>query len=173
MTKKTVLIVAVLLAAGVAVLVVAGEDDWDAPEPEIESVEVTSAGCHDDVRGMSMSSTNGTWISTVNGTSPHTVVSAEIRLVSPERAEITTYRIDSETHNTSAPAPDHDCSADEGAIVYEIEYDAPYDGTGTGLRVERYLDGELKGCGGSTSGPDLGCARLHEDVPTHWSNETR
>ncbi|MDZ7688801.1 MAG: hypothetical protein U5J64_08805 [Halobacteriales archaeon] len=121
---------------------------------------------------MASSSTDGTWTGTVNGTSPRAVVSAEIRLVSPERADVTTYRVNAETHNTSAPAPEHDCSADDGVVVYEIEYDAPGDENADGRRIERYLDGELKGCGGSTSGPDIGCVRLHEEVTTHWSNRS-
>ncbi|MFW5984388.1 MAG: hypothetical protein ACOCRA_04270 [Halobacteria archaeon] len=145
-------------------------DDWEEPEPSIESVEVTRAGCHDDVRGKGMSSSDGTWIGTVNGTSPHTVVSAEIRHVSPDRADVTTYRLDVETHNTSVPAPDYDCDADEGAVRYEISYDAPSPDGATGHRIERYLNGELKGCGGSTSDPDIGCVPLHEEAETHWSN---
>lgn len=62
-------------------------DGWEEPEPSVESVEVAGSGCHEDVRGMSMSSTDGTWIGTVNGTFPHTQISAEIRLVSPGRAD--------------------------------------------------------------------------------------
>ena len=142
-------------------------DVWEKPQPSIESVEVTRSGCHDDVPGMSMSSSDGTWISTVNDTSPHTEISAEIRLVSPDRADVTMYRLDVETHKMSAP--EYNCS---GAVRYEVQYDAPSPDDTTGLRVERYLNGELKGCGGSASGPDIGCDRLHEDVPTHWSNES-
>ena len=147
-------------------------DGWEEPEPTIETVKVDGSGCHDDIRGMSMTSSDGTWMGTVNATSPHTELSAQIRLVSPDRADVTAYRVDVETHNTSAPAPGYNCTADEGAVRYRLEYNAPYpDGT-TGLRVTRYVDGELWGCGGSTSGPDLGCARMHADVPTHWSNRT-
>jgi hypothetical protein len=173
-TKKAVLATAVALGAfAVGAALVAGvplSDGWEPPEPEIESVEVVSAGCHEDVRGMSMTSTDGTWMGTVNGTSPHTEISAEIRLTSPDRADVTTYRIDAETHNTSAPASGYDCDADEGAVRYRLRYDAPSPDETTGRRVTRYLNGELWGCGGSTSGPDLGCARIHQDVPTQWSN---
>lgn len=172
MVSRNKIAVAVFGLAALVVIVFfsATGGDWKPPEPEIESIEVVRSGCHDDVRKVASSSTDGTWTGTVNGTSPHTVVSAEIRHVSPERADVTTYRLDVETHNTSAPAPEHDCSAGEGAIVYEVEYDAPSDENAEGRRVERYRDGELKGCGGSMSGPDIGCARLHEDVTTHWSN---
>lgn len=164
-------------AFGLAALVVivffsATGGDWDPPEPEIESVDVVESGCHEDIRARSASSPTDGWVGTVNETSPHTEVSAEIRLTSPDRADVITYRVDVETHNTSVPAPEYDCSEQEGAILYEVEYDAPYDETAEGLRVERYRDGELKGCGGSTSGPELGCPRLYEDATTHWSNES-
>lgn len=173
LSRKTVLIAAIFFASFVFVALVVGEDDdWEPPEPEIESVELIRSGCHDDVRAIGASSTDGMWIRTINGTSPHTDVSAQIRLVSAERADVTAYRVDVETHNTSAPAPDHDCDGDGGAIVYRVEYDAPSDEAADGLRVERFLNGELVGCGGSTSDPELGCARLHEDVPTSWSNES-
>jgi hypothetical protein len=147
-------------------------DGWEEPEPSVDSIEVLDAGCHDDIRGMSMTSSDGTWIGTVNATSPHTEVSAQIRLVSPDRADVTAYRVDVEAHNTSAPAPRYNCTADEGAVRYRLEYSAPYPDGATGLRVTRYVNGELWGCGGSTSGPELGCARMHADVPAHWSNRT-
>jgi hypothetical protein len=145
--------------------------EWEEPEPSIESVEIVRAGCHDDVRGVAFSSSDGAWIGTVNGTSPHTELSAEIRLTSPDRADITTYRIEAETHNTTAPASGYGCDADAGAVRYRVEYDAPSpDGT-KGSRVARYLDAEIVGCGGSTSGPEIGCARLMRDeAATYWSN---
>lgn len=171
LSRETVLIAAVLVAGLVLVaLVVDGDDGWEPPEPEIESVEVIRSGCHDNVRAMGASSTDGTWIRTVNGTSPHTELSAEIRLSSSDRAEETAYRVHAETHNTSEPTPEYDCDADEGAVVYEIEYDAPSDETADALRVERYLNDRLIGCGGV--GVHTGCERLHRDVPTHWSNES-
>ena len=91
MTSKNVLLLAAVALAGFALgaVLVTGVpigDDWEPPEPSVESVDIVRSGCHDNVRGMGVSSTNGTWIGTVNGTSPHTEVSAEIRLVSPERA---------------------------------------------------------------------------------------
>jgi len=168
--NETAVAVFGLAALVVIVLFAATGGDWEPPEPEIESVDVVESGCHDDVRKTASTSTGGAWTGTVNGTSPHTELSAEIRLTSSESADVVTYRVDIETHNTSVPAPEYDRSADEGAVVYKVEYETPYDDTAEGLRVERYRDGELKGCGGTTSDPELGCARLYEDVTTHWSN---
>lgn len=159
------------LAVGVAVgaLLVGGLPGLEesAPAPEIESVEVLDAGCHDDVRPWGMSSSDGIWVSTINNTSKHTEVSAQIRRTSPSGATVAAYRVNLATHNTTAESGE--CP---GRIVYRVEYDAPYPDAADAMRTERYVDGEFHTCGGSTSGPETGCVALHEDRPTHYSNGT-
>lgn len=111
------------LAVGVAIgaLLVGGLPGLEesAPDPEIESVEVLDAGCHDDVRPWGMSSSDGIWVSTINNTSKHTEVSAQIRRTSPPDATVAAYRVQLETHNTTAESGE--CP---GRIVYRVEYDA-------------------------------------------------
>ncbi len=159
------------LVAGVAIgaLLVGGLpiSEESPPDPEIESVEVLDAGCYDDVRPRAMSSSDGTWVSTINNTSKHTEVSAQIRRTSPPDATVATYRVDLETHNATAESGE--CP---GQIVYRVEYDAPYPDAADAMRTERYVDGEFHTCGGSSSGPETGCAALHEERPIHYSNGT-
>ena len=159
------------LAAGVAIgaLVVGGfpASGESPPDPEIESVEVLDAGCHDEVRPWGMSSSDGIWVSTINNTSKHTEVSAQIRRSSPPDATVAAYRVNLETHNTTVESDE--CP---GRIVYRVEYDAPYPDAADAMRTERYVDGEFHTCGSSSSGPETGCLALHEDRPTHYSNGT-
>lgn len=159
------------LVAGVAVgaLLVGGVPalEESPPDPEIESVEVLDSGCHDDVRARGMSSSDGIWVSTINNTSKHTEVSAQIRRTSPPDATVAAYRVHLETHNTTVESGE--CP---GRIVYRVEYDAPYPDAADAMRWERYVDGEFHTCGSSTSGPETGCVALHEDRPTHYSNGT-
>ena len=159
------------LAAGLAIgaLVVGGVPalEESPPDPEIESVEVLDAGCHDDVRPWAMSSSDGSWVSTINTTSKHTEVSAQIRRTSPPDATVAAYRVDLETHNTTVEPGEF-----PGRIVYRVEYDAPYPDAADAMRTERYVGGEFHTCGGSTSGPETGCSALYEDRPTHYSNGT-
>ena len=159
------------LAAGVAIgaLFVGGLPalEESPPDPEIESVEVLSAGCHDDVRPRVMSSSDGIWVSTINNTSKHTEVSAQIRRTSPPDATVAAYRVDLETHNETVESGE--CP---GRIVYCVEYDAPYPDAADAMRTERYVDGEFHTCGSSSSGPDAGCVALYEERPTHYSNGT-
>lgn len=159
------------LAAGVAIgaLLVGGvpASEEPPPDPEIKTVEVLDAGCHDDVRPWAMSSSDGIWVSTINNTSKHTEVSAQIRRTSSPDATVAAYRVQLETHNTTVEPGE--CP---GRIVYSVEYDAPYPDAADAMRTERYVDGEFHTCGGSTSGPETGCVALHEDRPTHYSNGT-
>lgn len=159
------------LVAGVAIgaLLVGGLPAFEEspPDPEIESVEVLDAGCHDDVQPWGMSSSDGVSVSTINNTSKHTEVSAQIRRTSPPDATVAAYRVDLETHNTTVE--DGECP---GRIVYRVEYDTPYPDAADAMRTERYVDGEFHTCGSSTSGPETGCVALHEDRPTHYSNGT-
>ena len=159
------------LVAGVAIgaLVVGGVPalEESPSDPKIESVEVLDAGCHDDVRPWGMSSSDGTWVSTINNTSKHTEVSAQIRRTSPPDATVAAYRVDLETHNKTVES-----SECPGRIVYRVEYDTPYPDAADAMRTERYVDGEFHTCGSSSSGPDTGCVALHEDRPTHYSNGT-
>jgi hypothetical protein len=165
------LLLAGALTVGVVLgaLFVGGLPSFDGPppDPQIESVEILSAGCHDDVRPQSASSTDGWWIETVNNTSKHTEVSAQIRRVSPPGAMVTDYRVHAETHNTTIESGE--CP---GRIVYRIEYDAPHLDAAEAMRMEGYLNGELQSCGSSSSGPDAGCTALYEHRPTHYSNGT-
>ena len=143
------------------------QGDWSEPTPEITSLEITDRGCYDEVRGFAMSSTGGVYAGVINDTSPETELSAEIRRTSPERADVTTYHLDMWTHEpetANEPCP--------GAIAYRVEYDAPYDETASGLRQLQSIDGELRSCGGSTSGPDLGCVEPMDDTDTHWTNRS-
>ncbi|WP_336326416.1 hypothetical protein [Halovenus sp. HT40] len=160
-----VLIVGVVIGA----LFAGGSPSFDGPppDPEIESVEIVEAGCHDDVRPRSGGSTDGWWVGTINNTSTHTEVSAQIRRVSPPGATVADYRVHAETHNTTIESGE--CP---GRIVYRVEYDAPHLDAAEVMRMEEYLNGELKSCGSSSSGPDAGCATLHESRPTHYSNGT-
>jgi len=159
------------LAVGIAIgaLVVGGVPalEESPPDPEIESVDVLSAGCHDDVRPRGMSSSDGVWVSTINNTSAHTEVSAQIRRTSPPDGTVAAYRVDLETHNTTVESDE--C---HGRIVYRVEFDVPYPDAADAMRTERYVDGELRGCGSSSSGPETGCVALHEDRPAHYSNGT-
>lgn len=159
------------LAAGVAIgaLLIGGvpASGKSPPDPEIESIEVLDAGCHDDVRPWGMSSSDGTWVSTINNTSKHTEVSAQVRRTSPPDATVVAYRVQLETHNTTVESGE--CP---GRIVYRVEYDAPYPDAADAMRTERYVDGEFHTCGGSTSGPETGCVALHKDRPTRYSNGT-
>lgn len=150
-----------LLAGGVPAL------EESPPDPEIESVEVIDAGCHEDVRPWAMSSSDGVWVSTVNNTSTHTEVSAQIRRTSPPDATVAAYRVHLETHNSTIEPGE--CP---GRIVYRVEYDAPYPDAADAMRTERYVDGEFHTCGGSSGGPETGCVALYEDRPTHYSNGT-
>lgn len=159
------------LAVGIVIgaVVVGGlpTSEEPPPEPEIESVDVLDAGCHDDVRSRALSSSDGTWISTVNNTSTHTEVSAQIRRTSPPGATVATYRVYLETHNTTVESGE--CP---GRIVYRVEYNAPNPDAAAAMRTERYVDSEFHACGGSTSGPEIGCGTLHEERPTDYSNGT-
>ena len=159
------------LAAGVTIgaLFVGGVPalDESPPDPEIESVEILSSGCHDDVRPRGMSSTDGIWVSTISNTSKHTEVSAQIRRTTTPDATVAAYRVDLETYNTTVESGE--CP---GRIVYRVEYDAPYPDAADAVRWERYVDGEFHTCGRSSSGPEAGCAALHEERPTHYSNGT-
>lgn len=159
------------LATGVAIgaLLVGGLPalEESPPAPEIESVEVLNAGCHDDVRRWGMSSSDGIWVSTINNTSKHTEVSAQIRRTSSPDATVAAYRVDLETHNTTVESDE--CP---GRIVYRVEYDAPYPDAADAMWTERYVDGEFHTCGSSSSGPETGCFALYEDRPTHYSNGT-
>ncbi|MFC3958885.1 hypothetical protein [Halovivax cerinus] len=159
----------VALVAVLATLVVVGAvplgDSGDPPEPRIESVSVVDAGCHDEVRGRSVSSSGGLWVGTINETSVDTVVSAEIHRASRPEATVAAYRVQLETHNTSVGT--ESCP---GRIVYRVEYDAPSPDAADAVRVERYIDGRFQACGWTSSGPDTGCLQLYEDRPVHWSN---
>ncbi|MCU4741923.1 hypothetical protein OB955_20760 [Halobacteria archaeon AArc-m2/3/4] len=166
-------LVAVALALTVTGIYVLGigpfDDSWEEPTPEITALEITDRGCEEDVRAFAHSSSGGT--GSVNAGTlarpPETELSAEIRRTSPERAEITTYRLDIHTHE-----PDTTTTECPGRIAYRVEYDAPYDNTGTGLRVAVFVDGALRSCGSSTSGPDTGCIQLREDTDVHWTNSS-
>ncbi|MEA1932708.1 MAG: hypothetical protein U9O06_14330 [Euryarchaeota archaeon] len=159
------------LAVGVAIgaLLVGGlpTSEESPPDPEIESVEILDAGCHNEVRSWAMSSSDGVWVSTINNTAKQTAVSAQIRRTSPPDATVATYRLSLETHNTTVESDE--CP---GRIVYRVEYDAPYPDAADAMRTERYVDGEFHACGSSTSGPEPGCAALYEDRPTQYSNGT-
>jgi len=159
------------LAVGVAigVLLVGGlpTSEESPPDPEIESIEVLDADCHNEVRSRAMSSSDGIWVSTINNTSKHTEVSAQIRRTSPPDATVAAYRLNLETHNTTIESDE--CP---GRIVYRVEYDAPYPDAADAMRTERYVDGEFHACGSSTSGPEPGCITLYEDRPTRYSNGT-
>ena len=143
------------------------ESDAPKPTPEITSFEITDRGCRADVREFSHGRVgpNGSFVhaETLDTASSATELSAQIRRTSPGGAAITTYRLDVQTHeqtpaNASCP----------GRIAYRIEYDAP--AGPTGVREAVFVDGRLRSCGGSTSGGDLGCRRLQDDLTTHWSN---
>lgn len=90
-----------------------------------------------------------------------------MRPASADDATVATYRVDVATHNTSVE--DDECP---GRIIYRVEYDTPYPDAADALRTERYVDGDLRGCGSSTSGPETGCGVFYEDQPTHYSNGT-
>ncbi|MFP8953519.1 hypothetical protein ACLI4Z_11170 [Natrialbaceae archaeon A-arb3/5] len=141
--------------------------DETPADPEIESVEILEAGCYDDVSPYSMSSSSGVWVGVINETSTQTDVSAQIRRPSADEATVATYRVDVTTHNTSVE--DDECS---GRIIYRVEYDAPYPDAADAMRTERYVDGDLRGCGSSTSGPETGCTVFYDDRPAHYSNGT-
>jgi len=170
-TIDTRLLLVGALAAGIAIgaLFAGGVPalEESPPDPEIESVEVLDAGCHDDVRSRAMSSSDGIWVSTINNTSKDTEVSAQIRRTSPPDATVAAYRVDLETHNTTIESDE--CP---GKIVYRVEYDAPYPDAADAMRTERYVDGEFHTCGSSSSGPEAGCVSLYEERPTHYSNGT-
>ena len=159
------------LATGVALgsLMVGGIPAIEAepPVPEIESVTILDAGCHEDVHPRARSSSAGVWEGTINDTSRHTEVSAQIRRTSSPDATVAAYRVFLETHNTTVPSGE--CP---GRIVYRVEYDAPYPDAADAMRTERYVDDEFRGCGSVTSGPETGCHGLHEERPTHYSNGT-
>ncbi|ADD06026.1 uncharacterized protein Nmag_2466 [Natrialba magadii ATCC 43099] len=141
--------------------------DETPPDPEIESVEILEAGCHDEVSAYSKSSSSGVWVGTINDTSIDTEVSAEIRRTTPEDATVAAYRVWVDTHNTTTESDE--CP---GRIIYSVEFDAPYPDAADAMRTERYLDDEFRGCGYSTSDPEPGCAALHEERPVHYSNGT-
>ncbi|OVE84480.1 hypothetical protein [Natronolimnobius baerhuensis] len=141
--------------------------DGTPPDPEIESVEIVDSGCYEDVTPYSKSSSSGVWVGVINETSTQTEVSAQIRRPSPDDATVATYRVDLETHNTSVE--DDECL---GRIIYRVEYDTPYPDAADAMRTERYVDGDLRGCGSSSSGPETGCGVFYEDQPTHYSNGT-
>ena len=166
---RLLLVGAFAMGVAIGALFVGGvpASEESPPDPEIESVEVLDAGCHDDVRPRGMSSSDGVWVSTINNTSKHTEVSAQIRRTSPPGATVAAYRVHLETHNTTVESGE--CP---GRIVYRVEYDAPYPDAADAMRTERYVDGEFHTCGSSTSGPETGCVALHEDRPTHYSNGT-
>lgn len=158
-----------LVGVAIGTLAVGGLSflDDSPPDPEIESVEIVESGCHEDVPAYGKSSSSGVWVSTINETSKHTEVSAQIRRTSPEDATVAAYRLHVETHNATLESDE--CP---GQIVYRVEYDTPYPDAADALRTERYLDGEFHGCGYSTSGPETGCLALHEERPVHYSNGT-
>ncbi|WP_049920010.1 hypothetical protein [Halobiforma nitratireducens] len=141
--------------------------DESPPDPEIESVEIVDSGCYEDVRAYTKSSSSGVWVGTINETSRHTEVSAQIRRTSPDDATVAAYRVYVETHNTTTESDE--CP---GQVLYRVEYDAPYPDAADAVRTERYRDDDLRGCGFSTSGPDAGCLQLREDRPVHYSNGT-
>jgi hypothetical protein len=159
------LVTGVVIGAVLAGGLPASEDS--PPAPEIESVEILDAGCHDDVRARAMSSSDGIWIGTINDTSKHTDVSAQIRRTSPPDASVAAYRVHLQTHNTTAGSGE--CP---GKIIYRVEYDAPYLDAADARRTERYVNGKFHACGGSTSGPETGCDALRENRPAHYSNGT-
>ena len=173
--RRALLLAVVLVAAvGGMALVGAGpfQDDPDPDRPpEIQSFEITDRGCQDEVRDFASSNSagdgDGVDAGTIDTASPETELSAEIRRTSPESAEIITYRVDLRTHdpvdaNESCP----------GRIAYRIEYDAPSGAGATGHRVALGVDGRIKSCGGSTSGPELGCHRLMSETTTRYTNES-
>ncbi|MES3162278.1 MAG: hypothetical protein PPP55_12035 [Halorubrum sp.] len=167
----TRLLLVATLAAGVAIgaLWVGGFSLFDEspPDPEIESVAVIESGCHDDVRSRAMSSSDGAYVSTINDTSKHTEVSAQIRRTSRPDATVATYRLHLRTHNATAEAGE--CP---GKIVYRVEFDAPYPDAADAMRTERWVNGEFSTCSSSSSGPETWCRELHEERPTHYSNGT-
>lgn len=110
---------------------------------------------------------SATYAGVINDTSPETELSVEVRRTSPERADVTTYRLDIRTHELQSL--DDSCP---GAIVYRVEYDVPYDPMTSGLRHMRFVDGDLRGCGESSFGPDLGCVELMDETETHWTNRS-
>ncbi|AFZ73230.1 hypothetical protein [Natronobacterium gregoryi] len=166
---RVLLVGTLLVGVAIGTVAVGGLSvlDDSPPDPEIESVEIVDSGCHEDVRAYSKSSSSGVWVGTINETSKHTEVSAQIRRTSPEDATVAEYRVHVETHNATIESDE--CP---GQTRYRIEYDTPYPDAADALRTERYLDGELRGCGFSTSGPDAGCLQLREDRPVHYSNGT-
>lgn len=165
-------IAAVLLLAGAALVatgVIPPSDETAPPEPEITTIEVTDRGCDADLResGSTGGGGNGPYYTT--GTIPvdsqAVNLSAQIQRTSPEDADVRTYRVDVRTH---APANTTTTSC-QPEIAYRVEYTAP--SGSVGIRHAVFVDGHVEGCGGSTSGPDVGCDRLMaQDVPTDWSN---
>ncbi|GAA0661688.1 hypothetical protein GCM10009020_02410 [Natronoarchaeum mannanilyticum] len=145
-----------------------GDPDPDRP-PAIGSFEITDRGCQDEVREFASSNSagdgDGVDAGTIDTDSPETELSAEMRRTSPESAAVVTYRIDLRTHE---PAGANESCA--GRIAYRVEYDAPVSEAAVGHRVALTVDGRTKSCGGSTSGPDLGCHRLMTETTTHYTN---
>ncbi len=168
---RTLHVVLILLLAVAAVSLVGFDPfgpDRPMPEPEVTALEITDQGCRSEIRDFSSSRNgpNGTFVDagTVDTESPVEKLSARIRRTSPDDAAITTYRVDVRTH--TANSTDASCP---GRFAYRIEYRAPSGPTGN--RAALYLDGEIRGCGGGTSGADIGCHRLmDDDVRTYWSN---
>jgi len=171
--RRALLLVVVLAAAGAgAALAGAGPFQGDPDpdrEPAIESFEITDRGCQDEVREFASSNSagdgGGVDAGTIDTPSPETELSAQIRRTSPGSAEVVTYRIDLRTHE---PADANESCA--GRIAYRIEYDAPSGAGAAGQRVSLAVDGRTTSCGGSTSGPDLGCHRLMSETTTHYTN---
>lgn len=141
--------------------------DREMPTPEITSFEVVDRGCQEDVRRGSTSrhgAGSATYAGVIDDISPEAALSAEVRRTSPERADVTTYSLHIRTHE-----PETTTDSCPGSVAYRVTYDAPYPDGSSGLRSMRFVDGELESCGGSSSGPDLGCVELMDETETHWA----
>ena len=165
--------IAVVLLLGGAALFVTGvlppAAETPPPEPEITTIDVTDRGCDADLREFAASGDEGNGSSYATGTilvdSQAANLSARIHRTSPDDADVRTYRVDVDTHSP-ANATTASCQPE---IAYRVEFTAPSGPVGN--RHALIVDGQVKSCGGATSGPDIGCDRLMAQyVPTAWSN---
>lgn len=127
------------------------------PAPEVQSLTITDRGCRGEISDFAGTSNGpgGKYVfeGVTNTSTPAAALTAKAVRTSAENAEVITYRVDLQTHNSTNAS--QSCS---GEIAYRLVVNAPSGPTGS--RVGLYLDGQMISCGGGTSGSEIGCYRL-------------